>query len=395
MSGWEKVKLEELYEVHNGLSKPRSAFGSGHPFLSFSTVFNNFFLPESLDSLVQSSEAERESFSIRRGDVFVTRTSETPEELGMSSVALKDYPDATYNGFCKRLRPVSERVWPEFIGYVFRHFAFRSKFYGLAGSMTSRASLKNEDLLDMEISLPPLAEQRRIAGVLRAYDEAIENCRRQISLLEEATQMLYRNRFLSGNEDNWESVSILDNDVFRFVSPKVTPFRGEKFYYATADVDGTGIVGQGEFVSFDNRPSRASIQPIPNSVWFARMSNSYKILCFIEGCGGLENRCIISSGFAGFSSAPEHFGYVYCTIASRLFDEMKNRFATGATQVSLTNEGLGKISVRLPPREAIRDFSSIVLPYLMNAELLRCQIKSFSEARDRLLPRLLNGEASA
>jgi len=125
------------------------------------------------------------------------------------------------------------------------------------------------------------------------------------------------------------------------------------------------------------------------------MSNSYKILCFIEGCGGLENRCIISSGFAGFSSAPEHFGYVYCTIASRLFDEMKNRFATGATQVSLTNEGLGKISVRLPPREAIRDFSSIVLPYLMNAELLRCQIKSFSEARDRLLPRLLNGEASA
>ena len=114
MSEWKKVPLGELYEVHNGLSKPRAFFGTGYPFLSFSTVFNNYFLPDELDSLVQSSEKERESFSIKRGDVFITRTSETAEELGMSSVALKDYPEATYNGFCKRLRPISDKILPEY-----------------------------------------------------------------------------------------------------------------------------------------------------------------------------------------------------------------------------------------------------------------------------------------
>ena len=90
MSEWKKVKLGELYEVHNGLSKGRQFFGSGYPFLTFSNVFNNWFLPEQLDSLVQSSEKERVGCSIKRGDVFITRTSETMDELGMCSVALSD-----------------------------------------------------------------------------------------------------------------------------------------------------------------------------------------------------------------------------------------------------------------------------------------------------------------
>ena len=108
------VKLSELYEVHNGLSKGGKFFGSGYPFLSFSTVFNNYFLPEELPDLVQSTEAEQVSYSILRGDVFVTRTSETSDELGMSCVALKDYPRATFNGFTKRMRPISDRVLPEY-----------------------------------------------------------------------------------------------------------------------------------------------------------------------------------------------------------------------------------------------------------------------------------------
>ena len=58
---WEKVKLDELYEVHNGLSKGRQFFGSGHPFLSFSTVFNNYFIPPELYDLVESTEKEQKA----------------------------------------------------------------------------------------------------------------------------------------------------------------------------------------------------------------------------------------------------------------------------------------------------------------------------------------------
>ena len=58
MSEWKKVKLDELYEVHNGLSKGRQFFGTGFPFLTFSSVFNNWFLPKQLESLVQTTDKE-------------------------------------------------------------------------------------------------------------------------------------------------------------------------------------------------------------------------------------------------------------------------------------------------------------------------------------------------
>ena len=166
---WEKVKLGELYEVHNGLSKAGKFFGEGYPFLTFSTVFNNYFIPKQITDLVQSTEKEQESYSIRRGDVFVTRTSETSDELGMSCVALKDYPMATYNGFTKRMRPITNRVFPEYIGYYMRLPSFRDEFRAFS-TMTTRASLRNEDLLGLEVKLPSIEIQKQIADILSAYD---------------------------------------------------------------------------------------------------------------------------------------------------------------------------------------------------------------------------------
>ena len=187
MSEWKKVKLGELYEVHNGLSKGRQFFGTGFPFLTFSNVFNNWFLPDQLESLVQTTDKEREACSIKAGDVFITRTSETIDELGMSSVALKDYPNATYNGFTKRLRPTTNRVSPRYIGYYLRTPKFRGQFMAFS-TMTTRASLANNDLLNMEVEIPSMETQHRIANILSRYDSLIENYQNQIKLLEEAAQ---------------------------------------------------------------------------------------------------------------------------------------------------------------------------------------------------------------
>ena len=209
MSQWKKVKLGELYEVHNGLSKGRKFFGKGFPFLSFTTVFNNFFLPDKLDSLVMSTEKERKACSIRRGDVFITRTSETMDELGMSCVALKDYPNATYNGFTKRLRPLNEKVVPGFIGYYLRSPQFRGKFMAFS-TMTTRASLANDQLLSMEIELPDNATQSKIASILFKYDSLIENYQRQIKLLEEAAQRLYKEWFVDLHFPGYENTKIVD-----------------------------------------------------------------------------------------------------------------------------------------------------------------------------------------
>ena len=238
---WETKKLGELYEVHNGLSKGRQFFGSGYPFLSFSTVFNNWFIPKTLSEFVQSSDKERESYSIHRGDVFITRTSETMDELGMSSVALSDYPNATYNGFTKRLRPFdSQRILPEFIGYYLRCNEFRKKFVAFS-TMTTRASLRNEDLLSIEVPVPPIETQRRIADILSAYDNLIENNRKQVKLLEEAAQRLYKEWFVDLRFPGYEYTKIVDGvpegweknraDAFFDITIGKTPPRAEQQWF--------------------------------------------------------------------------------------------------------------------------------------------------------------------
>lgn len=193
---WQIAPLAELYEFSSGLSKPRSAFGTGYPFVSFKDIFYNIFVPKELAELVQSTEQDRDRCSVRRGDVFLTRTSETMDELGMSCVALRDIPNATFNGFTKRLRPKDDRrIAPEYAGYFFRSPDFRQAVTAMS-SMSTRASLNNEMLARLSITLPPFGEQATIGHILGTLDDKIEVNRRMNETLEAMTRALFKSWFV-------------------------------------------------------------------------------------------------------------------------------------------------------------------------------------------------------
>ncbi len=196
MSEWQECNLDEIYEFASGLSKPRSEFGSGYPFLSFKDVFYNYFVPSRLESLVRTDEKERQRCSVRRGDVFLTRTSETMDELGMSCVALHDVPDATFNGFTKRLRPKREDVvLPEYAGYFFRSRDFREDIMSMT-TMSTRASLNNEMLGRLKIKIPPASIQSAIGGMLLSLDHKIELNRRMNETLEAMARAIFNDWFV-------------------------------------------------------------------------------------------------------------------------------------------------------------------------------------------------------
>ena len=125
MSKLNVFMFSELYEMSSGISSKPEQAGHGAPFASFSTIFNNYFLPDTLPDLMDTTEREQHSYSIKKGDIFLTRTSETLDELGMSCVAIKDYPKATYSGFVKRLRPIKANLTDE----RYMGFYLRSKFF--------------------------------------------------------------------------------------------------------------------------------------------------------------------------------------------------------------------------------------------------------------------------
>lgn len=397
MSKWKKVKLGELYTVHNGLSKGRQYFGSGYPFLSFSTVFNNWFLPPELDSLVQSTDKERETCSIKRGDVFITRTSETMDELGMSSVALKDYPNATYNGFTKRLRPIDDIVLPEYIGYYLRSSKFRGKFMAFS-AMTTRASLANDDLLGMEVVLPPMATQRRIADVLSRYDSLIENYQRQIKLLEEAAQRLYKEWFVDLRFPGHETTPITNNlpngwqkgilDDVAFESGKKENKKNRYNYDCYLPIDCIPKHSLTYLQPADISLAESSLVSFDDSdIIFGAMRPYFHKVCFAQSTGLTRTTCFVLN-----SQNSNYWGYLLML----LFDDNTIKHATsisvGTTMPYTRWKEFKSMEVMIPDEDIAIMFNERISHIIGELKINAKQIRSLTEARDRLLPKLMNGE---
>ena len=400
MSEWKKVKLGELYEVHNGLSKGRQFFGTGFPFLTFSNVFNNWFLPDQLESLVQTTDKEREACSIKAGDVFITRTSETMDELGMSSVALKDYPNATYNGFTKRLRPKTDRVFPRYMGYYLRTPKFRGQFMAFS-SMTTRASLANNDLLNMEVELPPMDIQKNIATILSRYDSLIENYQKQIKLLEEAAQRLYKEWFIDLHFPEHENTNIIDGVPEGWEKKKVNSIielqSGFAFKSSTFDDNGAYKIVTIKNVkdgAFDG-DNVSKIVAIPDKMpkhciladgdILLSLTGNVGRVCIVNGKNYLLNQRVakLATGFKAFT---------YCLFRSRdMFIEVNN-LANGAAQQNVSPIRIGEMKILLPNSKLLQEFESIVFKSIARIISLQSQLRLLTEARDRLLPKLMSGE---
>ena len=164
---WVLCKLRNIGDAQNGISKASEFFGKGTPFVSYSDVYKNYSLPFSVSGLVESTPEEQERYSVKEGDIFFTRTSETIEEVGFSCVCEKDIPNATFAGFLIRVRPFSDKLHTPYAKYYFRSSHLR--FYLVKEmNLVTRASLGQSLLKSMPVLLPPLEEQKEIADYLDA-----------------------------------------------------------------------------------------------------------------------------------------------------------------------------------------------------------------------------------
>ena len=405
MSEWKKVKLGELYEVHNGLSKGRQFFGTGFPFLTFSNVFNNWFLPEQLESLVQTTDKEREACSIKAGDVFITRTSETMDELGMSSVALKDYPNATYNGFTKRLRPKTDRVFPRYMGYYLRTPKFRGQFMAFS-SMTTRASLANNDLLNMEVELPPMDIQKNIATILSRYDSLIENYQKQIKLLEEAAQRLYKEWFIDLRFPEHENTKIVDGvpegwkkktiaDVCTNISSGSTPSRSNKAYWEngtikwvkTKELQDGWILDTEEYISQEGYNSSSTKMFPVNTILMAIYASPT-----LGRLGILSTDCCSDQSALGLIADENIISWQWLFWKLYELRDEFNAIARGAGQQNISGIVVKNKEIIIPDKGVIDGFTSVVSKMFEQQKSLSSQLRLLTEARDRLLPKLMSGE---
>jgi type I restriction enzyme S subunit len=337
---------------------------------------------------------------VRQNDIIMSTVR--PGNRSFSFV--RNFPENTVvsTGFAV-LRVANERIDPRYLYYTISNNEFTA-FLVANEQGANYPAVTPEVIGRAEIFLPPLPIQHRIASILSAYDDLIENNLKRIKLLEELAQRTYEEWFvkfrINGKQlpmDNktglpvgWERKKITDCYSFKQYKEKVKKFDGDIVYLATADVDGSQITGTGEVVNWENKPSRAQIKLIKESVWFARMSNTHKVILTTSN---FKKEFIISSGFAGFIAKNSNcLPFLFCLINSKEFHDKKDMFATGATQVSLNDISLSSIEIVEPTIIIIEEFGKSFLNNLELRQNLIDQNQSLKNSRDILLPKLMSGK---
>ena len=179
---WEERKLGEVGNTFTGLSgKTKEDFGHGEgKFITYMNVFSNPVAD--LDGL-ESVEIDNKQFQVKAGDVLFTTSSETPEEVGMSSMWLGNADNIYLNSFCFGYRPTIE-FDNYYLAFMLRSASIRKKFQLLAQGI-SRYNISKNKVMEMSIPVPSIEEQQKIGAFFKQLDDTIALYQRKLDLLKE------------------------------------------------------------------------------------------------------------------------------------------------------------------------------------------------------------------
>ena len=190
-SSWEQRKLGEMGQTYTGLSgKTKDDFGHGQArFVTYMNVFSN---PISNPEMTEPIEIDPKQNEVEVGDVFFTTSSETPEEVGMSSILLEKRGKTYLNSFCFGFRP-SEKIDSYYLAYMLRSESTRAKIILLAQGI-SRYNISKNKVMEIAVSLPSLDEQKMIGQYFSQLDNLITLHQRKPFLMKWRTSDANRNQ---------------------------------------------------------------------------------------------------------------------------------------------------------------------------------------------------------
>ena len=396
MSEWKRYKLSDLYEMSSGISSTKEQAGHGSPFLSFSVVFNNYFLPDSLIDLMDTTEGDKQKYSINEGDIFLTRTSETVDELAMSSVALKDYPEASFSGFLKRLRPVDKRiVYPKFMAFYLRSPLFRRTIINNT-VMTLRASFNEAMFSYLEIMLPDFDTQKKIGDFLYSLEKKKQINNQINQELEAMAKTLYDYWFVQ----------------FDFPYQNGNPYKssgGKMVYHPELKreiPEGWGNSILGEFADLYQPKTISDKDMIEDGEYLVYGANGIigryseynhedsMVTISCRGNCGIINITRPYSWITGNSMVvkPKDDIYNIDYISNLLLSLSISSVITGSVQKQLTRTSLVPLKVIIPNKEIIEKYRFITKASFEKRKSIQIEVEQLTQLRDWLLPMLMNGQ---
>ena len=291
------------------------------------------------------------------------------------------------------IRPDCEKVFPEYLVYYLLAPEQQYKLLGTANGATV-AHVNLSVIRKMSIELPDIDVQQKIAGYISIYDDLIENNQRQIKLLEEAAQRLYKEWFVDLRFPGYEDCKIVDGVPVEWKKKKLDEI---------ADV----IMGQSPKSEFYNKEHKGLpfhqgvgsygarfVQDDTYSTSFTKVAEANSILFSVRAPVGrlniTKNKIVIGRGIAAINSKSGFQSYLFYALKERFFKD--DILGNGAIFASISkNELLNQVFV-IPDEKIMSAYEKIAAALDKKIEVVDMQLQQLVEARDRLLPKLMNGE---
>jgi type I restriction enzyme S subunit len=275
------------------------------------------------------------------------------------------------------------------------------KIKSLGKNATAVPILNKSKFCEIKVSLPDLPTQRRIATILSRYDSLIENYQKQIKLLEEAAQRLYKEWFVDLHFPGHENTKIVDGvpEGWEKKSVKTIVEMQSGYAFKSSDFASDGIY---KIVTIKNVKDGAfdgenvsKIASIPEKMPKHCILEDGDILLSLTGnvgrvCIVVGKNYLLNQRVAKLKSIFK--AYTYCLFRSRDMFIDVNNLANGAAQQNVSPIKIGEMKILIPENKLLNEFEKESSNYISGVIAFQSQIRLLTEARDRLLPKLMNGE---
>lgn len=394
---WQKVKLGEIADCSLGkMLDHKKNVGELHPYLAnFNVQWGRIDLSEVGEMPFKPEELKR--YKLEKGDLLVCEGGES----GRCAMWNGQVKDMMYQKALHRLRVKSGLCSS---GYLYFWFLCNGKsdYFRQFTTGATILHLPLQNLVEISVSLPPLPIQRKIADVLGAYDELIENNRKRIALLEKMARELYRERFV--NFQHWGGVCPKGiqratlGDLVSRISTGLNPRknfilgRGNNFYVTIKNMVNNTVL-------LDTKCDRVDDEAL---VRINRRSDLRAGDLLFSSIGTIGRVALVHEHPYNWNTSESVFNlrpsarisseYLYFVLVSDSTQAYAESHALGVAQRGIRMADLKQCPVLLPDAIMVSEFTRLVRPLLSGQHKLRQLIDNLARQRDRLLPRLMSGK---
>ena len=386
MSEWKKVKLGECCQKIGSGSTPKGGstvyVESGTSFIRSQNVYNLSFDYNGLTHISEDAANKLKGVTIFSNDILLNITGDS---VARTCIVPNDVLPARVNQHVAIVRADCKKINPRFLNYYLASPGMQAHMLSLAvGKGASRNAMTKQMIENFEVPCPPIEIQHRIATILSRYDSLIENYQKQIKLLEEAAQRLYKEWFIDLRFPGHENTKIVDGVPEEWTPSQLgqlAEFKRGKTITKKDVIDGNIPVVAG------------GLEP----AYYCNKSNTAERVITISGSGAnagftrmyFEKVWASDCSFVDVSVTPFlHFVYCYLKDNKTTIDNMQK----GAAQPHVYAKDINSLGLCIPIESILKSFEGKISKYFDSISSLQSQLRLLTEARDRLLPKLMSGE---